>query len=312
MDWLEFGSNLPGIVARAFIFSTPLLWAALGEIFAERAGVVNLGVEGMMILAAVVGFIAGQVFGLPWLALLIAALVGALVALFHAFVSITLRANQFVSGLAITIFGLGLAGLLGRNYVGVELENSISFVTVPGLSQLPFLGKALFTNQYLLTYLGLVAAVVLWFVLYKTKLGMTLRTVGESPVAADVAGINVTRVRYLAVMFGGFMSGIAGGFLSLSYYASWIDGVTNGMGWIALALAIFALWDPVRCIFAAFLFGAFFTLQYYLQQQFSPQLLALMPYVFTVVALIIVALSKGRRAFGAPEALGIPYQRGER
>jgi general nucleoside transport system permease protein len=312
MDWIEFGSSLSGVVARAFIFSTPLLWAALGEIFAERAGVVNLGVEGMMILAAVVGFIAGQVFGMPWLALLVAALVGSLVALFHAFVSITLRANQFVSGLAITIFGLGLAGLLGRNYVGVELKNSISFVTVPGLSEIPFLGRALFTDQYPLTYLGLVVAGLLWFVLYKTKLGLTLRTVGESPVAADVAGINVTRVRYLAVMFGGFMAGIAGGFLSLSYYASWIDGVTNGMGWIALALAIFALWDPVRCIFAAFLFGAFFTLQYYLQQYFSPQLLALMPYVFTVVALIIVALSKGRRAFGAPEALGVPYQRGDR
>lgn len=309
---LEFFSSLPGIFARALIFSTPLLWAALGEIFAERAGVVNLGVEGMMILAAVVGFIAGQAFGMPWLALLIAALVGVGVAFFHAFVSITLRANQFVSGLAITIFGLGLSGLLGRSYVGVELKNSISFVTVPGLSDIPVLGKALFTNQYPLTYIGLVVAVGLWFVLYKTKLGMTLRTVGESPVAADVAGINVTRVRYLAVMFGGFMAGIAGGFLSLSYYASWIEGVTNGMGWIALALAIFALWDPVRCIFAAFIFGAFFTLQYYLQEQFSPQLLALMPYVFTVIALIVVALSKGRRAFGAPEALGVPYQRGER
>lgn len=309
MDWPEL---LTGTFARALAFSTPLLWAALGEIFAERAGVVNLGVEGMMILAAVVGFIAGQVFGMPWLALLMAALVGASVALFHAFVSITLRANQFVSGLAITIFGLGLAGLLGRNYVGVELENSMSFVTVPGLSEIPFLGKALFTSQYPLTYLGLVVAVILWFVLYKTKLGMTLRTVGESPVAADVAGINVTRFRYLAVMFGGFMSGIAGGFLSLSYYASWIDGMTNGMGWIALALAIFALWDPVRCVFAAFLFGAFFTLQYRLQEVFAPELLSLMPYVFTVVALIMVALSKGRRAFGAPEALGVAYQRGER
>ncbi|MGL4609621.1 MAG: ABC transporter permease [Trueperaceae bacterium] len=305
-------NDILGTFARALAFSTPLLWAALGEIFAERAGVVNLGVEGMMILAAVIGFIVGQTTGLPWLALLVAALMGALVALFHAFISITLRANQFVSGLAITIFGLGLSGLLGRNYVGVELKNSISFITVPGLSELPLIGPAFFTNQYPLTYLGLIVAVFLWFVLYKTQLGMTLRTVGESPIAADVAGINVSRVRYLAVMFGGFMSGIAGGFLSLSYYASWIEGATNGMGWIALALAIFALWDPVRCIFAAFLFGAFFTLQYRLQEVFSPNLLSLMPYVFTVLALIVIALIKGRRTFGAPEALGVPYQRGER
>jgi general nucleoside transport system permease protein len=309
MDWLEL---LTGTLARALAFSTPLLWAALGEIFVERAGVVNLGVEGMMILAAVVGFIAGQAFGMPWLALVVAALVGALVASFHAFVSITLRANQFVSGLAITIFGLGLSGLLGREYVGVELKNSISFITVPGLSQIPFIGEAFFTNQYPLTYIGLVVAILLWFVLYKTRLGMTLRTVGESPVAADVAGINVSKVRYLAVMFGGLMSGVAGGFLSLSYYASWIDGVTNGMGWIALALAIFALWDPIRCIFAAFLFGAFFTLSFRLQTLFSPELLTLMPYVFTIVALIVVAVGKGRRAFGAPDALGVPYQRGER
>jgi simple sugar transport system permease protein len=303
---------LSGTFARALIFSTPLLWAALGEIYAERAGVVNLGVEGMMILSAVVGFIVGQSTGSPWLGFLAAALIGTLVAAFHAFVSITLRANQYVSGLAITIFGMGLSGLLGRNYVGVELKNAISFFSVPALKDIPFFGKAFFTEQYLFTYLGLLVAGLLWFVLYHTRLGLVLRTVGESPVAADVAGINVGRVRYLAVMFGGFMSGIAGGFLSLSYYASWIEGVTNGMGWIALALAIFAIWDPLRCILAAFLFGIFFTLQYRLQEVFSPQLLSMMPFIFTILALIAMALSKGRRAFGAPEALGIPYQRGER
>ncbi len=301
-----------GTIARALIFSTPLLWAALGEIYAERAGVVNLGVEGMMILSAVVGFMVGQSTELPWLGLLVAALVGMLVAWFHAFVSITLRANQYVSGLAITIFGIGLSGLLGQNYVGKELKIPISFFSIPSLKDIPFFGKAFFTEQYLLTYIGLLVAVLLWFVLYHTRLGLVLRTVGESPVAADVAGINVTRVRYLAVMFGGLMSGMAGGFLSLSYYASWIEGVTNGMGWIALALAIFAIWDPIRCIGAAFLFGIFFTLQYRLQEVFSPQLLSMMPFVFTIVALIVIALGKGRRAFGAPEALGIPYQRGER
>ena len=303
---------IAGTIARALIFSTPLLWAALGEIYAERSGLVNLGVEGMMILSAVIGFIVGQSSGSPWLGLIVAALVGMLVACFHAFVSITLRANQYVSGLAITIFGLGLSGLLGRSYVGVELKNPIGFFSIPILQDVPFFGKAFFTDQYLLTYLGLLVAVLLWFILYYTRLGLTLRTVGESPVAADVAGINVSKVRYLSVMFGGLMAGIAGGFLSLSYYASWIEGVTNGMGWIALALAIFALWDPARCIAAAFLFGIFFTLQYRLQEVFSPQLLAMMPFVFTILALVIIAVGKGRRAFGAPEALGIPYQRGER
>ena len=299
-------------IARALAFSTPLLWAALGEIYAERAGVVNLGVEGMMILGAVMGFIVGQSTGSPWLGLLVAAGVGGLAALLHAFISITLRANQYVSGLAITIFGLGLSGLLGRNFVGVPLDNAMEFVSFPGLSSLPIIGPALFTNQYLLTYLGLIVAALLWFVLYYTRLGMTLRTVGESPVAADVAGINVARVRYLAVVFGGVMAGVAGAYLSLAYRPSWGENMTNGMGWIALALAIFALWDPLRAVGAAFLFGAFFTLSFSLQSVFNPQLLTLMPYVFTIVALVFVALGKGGRAFGAPEALGQPYQRGER
>ncbi len=298
--------------ARALAFSTPLLWAALGEIFAERAGVVNLGVEGMMILAAAIGFIVGQTSGQPWLALLAAAGVGGLAALVHAFIAITLGANQYVSGLAITIFGLGLSGLLGRSYVGLPLRESMAFVTVPGLSELPVLGRALFTDQYLLTYLALLAAGLLYFVLYHTRLGLTLRAVGESPVAADVAGVSVARVRYGAVLFGGLMAGVAGGYLSLAYRPSWGENLTNGMGWIALALAIFALWDPLRAVGAAFLFGAFFTLAYSLQSFLRPELLTLMPYVFTILALVVVALGAGGRAFGAPAALGQAYRRGER
>ena len=298
--------------ARALAFSTPLLWAALGEIYAERAGVVNLGVEGMMILGAVLGFIVGQTTGEPYLALLVAAGAGGAAGFVHAFISITLRANQYVSGLAITIFGLGLSGLLGRNYVGVPLRGAMQRVDLPLLSDIPLLGPAFFSDQYVVTYLGLLAALFLWFVLYHTRLGMILRTVGESPVAADVAGISVSRIRYLAVTFGGVMAGVAGGYLSLAYRPSWGENMTNGMGWIALALAIFALWDPLRAVGAAFLFGAFFTLSFRLQTYFAPELLTLMPYVFTIVALVFVALGKGGRAFGAPEALGQPYSRGER
>jgi simple sugar transport system permease protein len=298
--------------ARALAFSTPLLWAALGEIFAERAGVVNLGVEGMMILGAVTGFIVGQTTGDPWLGLLAAAGAGALAALLHAFISITLQANQYVSGLALTIFGLGLSGFLGRTWVGRPLLEPMSFFSVPVLSDLPFLGAAFFTGQYVLTYLGLAAAVVLWAFLYHTKWGLILRTVGESPAAADVAGVSVPRVRYLAVAFGGFCAGIGGGYLSLAYRPSWGEGMTNGMGWIALALAIFALWDPLRAVGAAFLFGLFFTLSFSLQGVFPPSLLTMMPYLFTIAALTVIALRQGGRAFGAPDALGIPYRRGER
>ncbi len=300
-------------IARALAFSTPLLWAALGEIYTERSGVVNLGVEGMMIMGAVVGFMVGQATGLPYLALLVAALVGTLMGLAHAFISITLNANQFVSGLSLTIFGLGLSGLLGRSYVGQPLNVAMKSVTVPFLSEIPLLGPALFTDQKLLTYAGLIMAIILWFFLNYTRWGMTLRSVGESPKAADTAGIPVNQVRYLAVAFGGLMAGVAGAYLSLAYRPSWGEGMTNGMGWIALALTIFALWDPLRAIGASFLFGAFFYLSFTkLQTVIAPELLTMMPYIMTIVALTVIALGQGKRAFGAPEALGIPYQRGER
>ena len=298
--------------ARALAFSTPLLWAAMGEIFAERAGVVNLGVEGMMILGAVCGFIVGQSVGDPWIGLLAAAAVGGLAALLHAFISITLQANQYVSGLALTIFGLGLSGFLGREWVGRPLRQPMEFLDVPVLAGIPFVGRAFFTDQYVLTFLGLLTAVVLWAFLYHTRWGLALRTVGEAPAAADVAGISVGRVRYLAVAYGGVCAGIGGGYLSLAYRPSWGEGMTNGMGWIALALAIFALWDPLRAVGAAFLFGLFFTLSFSLQALFPPSLLTMMPYLFTIAALTLIALRQGGRAIGAPDALGVPYRRGER
>lgn len=299
-------------LARALAFSTPLLWAALGEIVAERAGVVNLGVEGMMILGALSGFVVAQTTGDPWLGLLAAAAAGTAAALLHGLLAVVLRANQYVSGLAITIFGLGLSGLIGRGWVGRPLGRSMEFVSVPLLSELPVIGPTLFERQYLLSWLGLVAAVALWFVLQHTRIGLIVRTVGENPAAADAAGVAVAPVRIAAVAFGGLMAGVGGGFLSLAYRPSWGQGMTNGLGWIALALAIFALWDPLRAIFAALLFGAFFTLSFSLQDRFAPQLLTMMPYLFTIIALTVIAIRKGKGAFGAPEALGEPYTRGQR
>lgn len=299
-------------IARALAFSTPLLWAALGEIVAERSGVVNLGVEGMMILGALTGFIVAQSSGDPWLGLVAAAATGAAAGLLHAFFAVILRANQYVSGLALTIFGLGLSGLIGRGWVGRPLGNAMEYVSLPLLVDIPVVGPALFDHQYALTWWGLVVAVALWFVLQHTRIGLIIRTVGENPAAADAAGVPVLRVRIAAVVFGGVMAGIAGGFLSLAYRPSWGQGMTNGLGWIALAMAIFALWDPLRAIFAALLFGAFFTLSFSLQDRFPPQLLTMMPYLFTILALTLTSLRKGGRSFGAPEALGEPYARGER
>ncbi|MEZ4607313.1 MAG: ABC transporter permease [Deinococcales bacterium] len=341
----SWDSWLISTFARALAFSTPLLWAALGEIYAERSGVVNLGVEGMMIIAAIIAFATAFGTGSILLALTLAALVAGLAALLHAFISITLQGNQYISGLALTILGLGLAGLIGRGYEGKPLKNPMESIDVPLLADIPILGPALFQDQHLLTYLGLIVAVILWFVLYKSRLGLVLRSVGENPKAADSAGINVSLVRYGAVIFGGIMAGVAGAFLSLAYRPSWSEGMTAGMGWIALAITIFALWHPLRAIFASVLFGAFFHLSFRLQGlvlgffcqsdagwqfatlskqgdasaaicqsslTFSAEILKLLPYVFTIIALTLTSLSKGKGAFGAPEALGLPYQRSKR
>ena len=309
---MELESWLVSTIARSLAFSTPLLWAALGEIYAERSGVVNLGVEGMMILGAVAGFMAAQTTGSPLVGLVAAVVVGSLAGLVHAFFAVTLRANQYVSGLALTIFGLGLSGLVGRAFVGVPLENPMRTVTVPGLSSLPIIGPAFFTDQHLLTYAGLVAAILLSVVLFATKIGVVIRSAGESPAATDALGLNVFLTRYLCVIFGGAMAGIAGAYLSLAYRPTWTEGMTAGMGWIALAITIFAAWRPARAIFAAFIFGACFHLAFRLQNVLPAEFLQMLPYLVTILSLTLIALGRGGRRAGAPAALGTAYTRGER
>lgn len=289
---MEVLAWIVGALERGLAFGTPLLWGALGEIYAERAGVVNLGVEGMMILGAFFAFATAQTVGSPYVGLLAAGVAGGLAALLHALISVTLRANQYVSGLALTMFGLGVSGLLGRGWEGIPLNNPL-----PELSVLPPLGVAL--------------AVIMWVILYHTRWGIILRTTGESPAAADALGVNVAVVRYVAVIFGGVLAGIAGGFLSVAYRPSWTQGMTGGIGWIVVALAIFAGWDPLRAIVAAFLFGTLFHLSFRLQAWIPPEPLQMMPFAFTILVLALT----GRRARGggaAPEALGLPYVRGER
>ena len=309
---MELESWLVSTIARSLAFSTPLLWAALGEIYAERSGVVNLGVEGMMILGAVAGFMAAQTTGSPLVGLVAAVVVGSLAGLVHAFFAVTLRADQYVSGLALTIFGLGLSGLVGRAFVGVPLENPMRTVTVPGLSSLPIIGPAFFTDQHLLTYAGLVAAILLSVVLFATKIGVVIRSAGESPAATDALGLNVFLTRYLCVIFGGAMAGIAGAYLSMAYRPTWTEGMTAGMGWIALAITIFAAWRPARAIFAAFIFGACFHLAFRLQNVLPAEFLQMLPYLVTILSLTLIALGRGGRRAGAPAALGTAYTRGER
>ncbi len=277
-------------LVRALAFGTPILLAGLGEIYAERSGVVNLGVEGMMAVGALAAFAAAQSSGSPYLGLAAAVLVGALIALPFAVASITLRANQYVAGLALTMLGLGLSGLLGKPYEGAPLAHP--------LPESGFVVAAL------------VLAVVLWFFLRHTFTGLVLRSAGENPETVDAMGINVYAVRYGAVVFGGAMAGLAGAFLSLAYRPSWADGITSGLGWIAVALAIFAAWHPLKAVGAALLFGALYHLSYRLQAVVSPEFLKAMPYLFVVLVLSLSALRRGPS--GAPEALGTPYVRGER
>lgn len=312
MKEIELEGWLISTTARSLAFLTPLLLAALGEIYAERSGVVNLGVEGMMIMGALFGFIAAQVTANPYLGVLAAAVVGTMAGLLHAFLAITLRANQYVSGLALTIFGLGLTGVLGRAWEGMPLRESFRRVTVHGLSDIPLLGPALFEGQHVMTYAAIIAAVILWLILFHTRLGLTIRSVGESPAAADALGVSVYLVRYGCVAFGGLMAGVAGSYLSLAYRPSWSEGMTTGMGWIAIAIAIFAAWHPLKALGGAFLFGAAFHLAFRLQAVFPAEFLRLLPYVATIVALVLTSLTRGGRRQGAPEGLGVPYVRGER
>jgi general nucleoside transport system permease protein len=297
--------------ARSLAFGTILLWGALGAVYNERAGVVNLGVEGMMILGALAGFAVTQSTQNALLGILAAGLVGALAAALHGFVAITLRANQFVSGLALTMLGLGLSGLLGRGYEGLPLFTPLENITVPGLSSIPILGPALFTDQNPLTYIGLLLGLALWWFMFFTRAGLQIRSVGENPAAADSLGVNVALTRYACVIFGGFLAGIGGAFLSVAYRPSWTEGMTGGLGWVAVSIAIFASWNPLGAIGGSLFFGALYHLQFRLQESINPALLKMMPYLCVVLALSLNALRSKARG-NVPAALGVPYQRGQR
>ncbi len=289
---------------------TPLLLGTLGEIYAERAGILNLGIEGMMIMGAITAFSVNHLTGSILLGVLVAMLVGGLLSLIHAFVSISLRSNQVVSGLALTMFGLGLSGLIGRNYIGIP-GKSLKKIPIPGLENIPILGRVIF-QQDLLIYLSLILVPILWFLLFRTKTGIIIRSVGEDPSAADAMGINVHLVRYFCVILGGAMAGLSGAYLSLRLAPAWIEGMTAGRGWIVVALTIFAMWNPSRALIGAYLFGGVEVLQFRLQPfGIPPSFLGMLPYLATIVVLLIGSKETLKKKMGAPAALGLPYSREE-
>ncbi|MBR9985258.1 MAG: ABC transporter permease [Desulfosarcina sp.] len=299
------------VVQRTLVAGTPLLLGTVGEIISERSGILNLGVEGVMAVGAVTAFIVTHHTGNPWLGFCAAILAGMLISVIHAFASVSLQSNQVVSGLALTMLGLGMAGLLGKPYVGKPLAVKINAMPIPYLSDIPIVGPVLF-NQSPFFYLAILLAIGVWFMLDYTLLGIRIRSAGENPKATETQGVNVSLIRYLSVIAGGGFSAMAGAHLSTSYSKSWIEGMTAGRGWIVIALTIFALWNPMRAVVGAFLFGGIFVLQYMLQPLgISPNFLAMLPYLATLLVLLVGGLRDSRR-LNAPAMLAEPYRRGER
>ena len=310
------------IVVSAIAYGTPLVLAGLGELLTERSGVLNLGVEGMMLMGAVTGFFVSQQLGGPGWAVLVVAMIvaagaGGLMALIHAFLSITVRVNQIVSGLALTIFA-GAAGL--SSYVGQVWGiggqhglHQLNRVDLLGLGELPVVGPILF-DQDPFVYLSWGLVVLVAWYLYRTRFGLYLRAVGESPRSADAMGINVTRYRYVHTVVGGALAGLGGAYFTLAIAPIWTDGLTAGAGWIAIALVIFAFWRPDVLLVGAYLFGALSSLGFTLQAhgvQMPSEFFSSLPYLMTVVVLAGASTTLARRRIGTPASLGVPYAREE-
>ena len=312
---------ITSILTIAIVAGASLVYATIGEIFTERAGILNLGVEGMMIMGAVTAFAAAFHSESAWIGVLVALLVGGSMALIHAFLTISLRADQVVSGLALTLFGTGLSSFLGQRLGpgGAPLVGLIGprfrSVAIPGLSDIPLIGPMLF-NQDLLVYLMYLFVPLSWYFLYKTRPGLHLRAVGESPQTADALGVNVAKLRYFYTMVGGMLAGLGGAHLSLAYTPGWTDHLTGGRGWIAIALVIFATWNPARAVVGALLFGGVNAIQFRLQATgttIPASLLNMLPYILTVVVLVAITWFESfRKRVGPPAALGLPYMREER
>jgi len=268
----------------------------------------------MMVIGALFGFIAGNITQSPYLGFLVGMLAGGAASMIHAFISITLRGNQIVSGLALTIFGLGITNFFGQDWINKKFTIPVNPVPVPGLSNIPFIGPILF-NQDFFVYFSYVLVLLMWFILFKTKTGIHLRAVGENARAADAMGVGVNATRYFWTFFGGLLAGAGGAYLTLVYAPFWLDGITAGRGWIAVALVIFAMWNPLYAIIGAFIFGGIDSLQFQLQAAgttIPSSLLNMQPYLLTLLVVIAATIIVRTRHIGTPGELGVPYAREEK
>ena len=299
------------IAASGVGAATPLIFAALGELVTERAGVLNLGVEGMMLIGAMSGFAVGVVSGSLLLGYLAAAAAGVLIALLFAVLTLSLQANQVATGLALTLFGVGFSAFAGRSFVGIPIER-LAPLRIPLLTELPVAGPLLFHYDPLV-YLSIALCALIAWTLKRTRVGLRLRAVGEAPATAYALGEPVTRIRYLAVLFGGAMSGIAGAYLSTAVTPMWVEGMTAGRGWIALALVVFGSWKPWRLLAGAYLFGTVTVLQLYAQGlgvHVASEFLSMLPYAATIVVLVVICRNPKTILLNQPAWLGRSFHPG--
>ncbi|MBU3190250.1 ABC transporter permease [Clostridium bowmanii] len=311
-------NGMTTFLAAAIVAGTPLLFATLGEILIERAGNLNLGVEGMMLMGAVIGFLVGLNTESVFAALLGAMVAGAFGGLIFAFLTISLRANQVVTGLALATFGSGFSTLIGKQLVGqtapVAVKSFFKPYSIPIISDIPVIGPIFFKHDAFV-YLGYILAVVIGVYLYNTSKGLNLRAIGENPGSADAASINITLYKYVHILIGGALCGLGGAYLSLVYIPNWQENVVAGRGWIAIALVIFSAWNPYKAIFGAFLFGGLDIIGFRLQgagiQIISQYLVDMLPYLVTIAILVIVSMKKSKRN-APPKNLGTPYYREDR
>ncbi|WGV14676.1 ABC transporter permease [Fuscovulum ytuae] len=303
---MDLGGINPAIlIASLMVASVPIILAAIGELVVEKAGVLNLGVEGMMIMGAICGFATAVGTGSPVLGFVGGALGAAALSLVFAVLTQVFLANQVATGLALTLFGLGLSSMIGQGYVGIK-PPATGEVPMGPLTDIPFFGEVLFSHDWMV-YVSIAVVAAVWAVLKYTRLGLILRAVGESHDAAHALGYKVTRIRVLAILFGGAMAGLGGAYVSLIRVPQWTDGITAGAGWIALAIVVFASWKPWRVLLGAYLFGGITVLQLNLQAagaRIPVEYLSMSPYLITILVLVIMSSGKGKAALNAPASLG--------
>ncbi len=303
---MDFSALSPvALIVSLMVAATPILIAAIGELVVEKSGVLNLGVEGMMIIGAICGFIVAVETGSPWLGFLAAMAGGAAISFIFAILTQYMLTNQVATGLALTLFGLGFAALLGHSYAGIK-PPKFGALDIPFISDIPVIGPLIFSHDYMI-YISLMIIAGVWYFLTRTRGGLVLRAAGENHDAAHALGYKVIRIRIMAILFGGAMAGLGGAYLSLVRVPQWTEGMTAGAGWIALALVVFASWKPWRIILGAYLFGGITVLQLNLQAagaNIPVAYLSMTPYLVTIIVLVIMSADKKRASLNAPACLG--------